>query len=304
MPYIRSANVSRFEALEKPGNAVYRHGAEKREGYIPLAFQVTSPYDKLRALLPHALISHVNPTGFSETFNKKVERFQTRGGFVEQHWGDDLGEISVDSSTGAFVNLYTGLSSVLRQRTIAWDRYRDLYDLYRNNGSVYDPFGAIVLQGFVMLMYDRGTYLGYFRSFSVEETDESPFAFKISWSFKVVETIYQIPINADFMPVRPAAFQYQNQVTGDLTDLPPGQTSKDQKQAAKDAKEATTKDAANQALMAEAESHTAKGVITGAIGETGAAVIGAIGTGIGKVFGSGLPGKTPTPDGTSVKVPK
>lgn len=211
MAYIRSANPARFKALTQPGLATYTHGAESRKGYIPLAFQITSPYDKLKALLPHALIAHVNPRSFAETFNKKIERIQTRGGFVEQHWGDDLGEISVDQSTGAFINLQEGLSSILRHRTIAWDRFRDLYDLYHNNGSVYDPYGNIVLQGNVMLMYDRGTYLGYFRTFSVEETETSPFAFNLSWTFKVVETIFQVPMNADVTQVRSVAFQSQNQ---------------------------------------------------------------------------------------------
>lgn len=196
MAYIRSANQANFNPITAPGQAVYDHGADSRKHYVPLAFQITSPYDWQRVLLPHALIAHVNPMSFAETFTKKVERIQTRGGFVEQHWGDDLTEISVDQSTGAFLNLYTGLSSVLRHRTIAWDRYRDLYDLYRNNGSVYNPQGDIVLQGWVMLMFDRGTYIGTFRNFSVEETDESPFAFKVSWSFKVEHTIQQIPINS------------------------------------------------------------------------------------------------------------
>lgn len=136
---------------------------------------------------------HVNPSSLSETHTKKIERFQTRGGFVEQHWPDDLSEISADGSTGAFMNIYTGVTSVLRQRTIAWDRFRDLYDVFHNNGSVYDPFGNIVLQGNVMLMYDRGTFLGYFRSFDYEETEESPFAFKLSWSFKVKQTLVKIP---------------------------------------------------------------------------------------------------------------
>lgn len=224
MAYIRSANQSNFQALQKPGPANYQHGAQNRRGYIPLAFQITSPYDRLKAMLPHALVAHVNPESFAESFNKKIERIQTRGGFVEQHWGDDLSEISVDQSTGAFVNLYTGLSSVLRQRTIAWDRYRDLYDLYRNNASVYDPAGNIVLQGHVMLMFDRGTYLGYFRSFSVEETDSAPFSFKLSWSFKVVETIYQVPMNGAQVPFRSAAFQSQNQTNASSFRSPAGQS--------------------------------------------------------------------------------
>lgn len=200
MAYIRSANPANFQAVDSSGVPTYTHGADTRKHYVPLAFQVTSPYNWEKVLLPHALVLHVNPMSFNETFSKKIERIQTRGGFVEQHWGDDLTEISVDQSTGAFVNLYTGLSSILRQRTIAWDKYRDLLDLYHNNGSVYDPYGNIVLQGWIMLMYDRGTYIGTFRNFSMEETDESPFAFKLNWTFKVEHTIQMIPTNT--MPLQ------------------------------------------------------------------------------------------------------
>lgn len=211
MPYIRSVAPDQA-ALAQPGEPAYLHPASNRASHaIPVAFQVTSPYDPRRALLPHALVMHMNPSSFQESFNKKIERIQTRGGFVEQHWGDELGEISCDASTGAFINLYTGLSSVVRQRTIAWDRYRDLYDLYRNNGSVYDPYGAIVLQGNVMLMYDRGTYIGGFRNFSVEETDDSPFVFKLSFTFKVEKTIYQVPVNGFELTTRTPNFQASNQ---------------------------------------------------------------------------------------------
>jgi len=193
MPRIPSANPD-FAELQVPTESPnYAHGLEQRKTFIPLAFQVTSPFNSRRVLLPHALVMHVNPESLQENHIKKVERFQTRGGWVEQHWGDELSEINGDGSTGAFMNIFTGLSSVLRQRTIAWDRYRDLHDLYRNNGSVYDPYGSIVLQGNIMLMYDRGTYIGFFRSFDAEETDDQPFAFRVSWSFKVEEEIMRIP---------------------------------------------------------------------------------------------------------------
>ncbi len=171
----------------------YYHPANTRYGTIPMAFQITSPMNVLEAILPHALVMHVNPANFGETFTKKIERIQTRGGFVEQHWGDELTEIAADGSTGAFMNLYSGTSSLLRDQTIAWDRYRDLHDLYRNNGDVYDPYGNIVLRGNVMLMYDKGIYIGYFRSFDIEETDASPFTFAVSWNFKVEQIIQQIP---------------------------------------------------------------------------------------------------------------
>jgi hypothetical protein len=193
MPHIPSANPN-FGRSEVPTQEPkYLHGLEVRKSFVPMAFQLTSPFNSRRALLPHALVMHVNPQNYSENHTKRVERIQTRGGFVEQHWGDDLTDISADGSTGAFMNIYTGLSSALRHKTIAWDRYRDLHDLYRCNGSVFDPYGNIVLQGHVMLMFDRGTYLGHFTNFEVQETDDQPFAFQVSWSFKVEEELMKVP---------------------------------------------------------------------------------------------------------------
>jgi hypothetical protein len=192
MARISSPNPD-FERIDVPSvDPHYRHPAESRKGAIPMAFQVTSPFNRLRVLLPHALVLHVNPNNLQETHTQKREIIQTRGGFVEQHWGSDLTEISADQTTGAFMNIYTGLTSVLRQRTIAWDRYRDLHDLYYNNGSVRDPFGNIVLQGHIMLMYDRGTYIGTFRDFNVDESDDAPFSFTLSWTFKVEYTVSQV----------------------------------------------------------------------------------------------------------------
>jgi len=189
---IHSANPD-FQNVATPGYETgYSHPLDTKIKGIPMAFQVTSPFDQRKVLMPHALVLHVNPANLSESYNKKIERIQTRGGWVEQHWGDQLTEISADGSTGAFMNVFTGLSSLLRQRTIAWDRYRDLYDLYYNNASVHDPSGNVVLQGNIMLLYDRGTYLGTFRTFEVEETDDSPFAFKLNWTFKVEHTILSI----------------------------------------------------------------------------------------------------------------
>lgn len=209
MPRIPSASPD-FKEIQTPSaEDAYVHPAATRRGGIPMAFQITSPFNRNKLLLPHALVMHVNPSNFDETQTHKIERIQTEGGFVEQHWGSELTEISASGSTGAFVNLYTGLTSVLRHKTIAWDRYRDLYELFYNNGSVYDPYGNIVLQGSILLMYDRGSFLGTFRSFETEETDDSPFAFKVNWTFKVESTLVMIsPQTGDIRPV--PQFQLQN----------------------------------------------------------------------------------------------
>jgi len=207
MVYLRSANPD-FQKINSgdENKTGYLHPAERRKGAIPVAFQITSPFNRKKLLLPHALVMHINPSNWDETHTKKIERFQTRGGWVEQHWGDELTEISASGSTGAFMNVYTGLSSILRQRTIAWDRYRDLVDLFKNNAALHDPSGSIVLQGHVMLMFDRGTYLGRFRAFDVEETDESPFAFSMNWTFKVEHTILQVASSANAPQQRTVSF--------------------------------------------------------------------------------------------------
>jgi len=218
MPHIPSANQD-FKKIQTPSSEdAYVHPAATRGRAIPMAFQVTSPFNRNRLLLPHALVMHVNPSSFEESYVHKIERIQTRGGFVEQHWGSELVQITASGSTGAFMNLYTGLTSVLRQKTIAWDRYRDLYELFCNNASVYDPYGNIVLQGNILLMYDRGNYLGTFRSFDMEETEDSPFAFKINWTFKVEQTLLAMSAlsgNTRNVP----NFQSQNVLSGSLSSL-------------------------------------------------------------------------------------
>lgn len=210
MPILSSANPD-FEGIDAPTTEPpYRHGADRRRGGIPMAFQITSPFNRRKALLPHALVLHVNPSSLQETWEKKIDRERTRGGFVEWHWPDNLTELSADGTTGAFINLQTGLSSVLRNKTIAWDRFQSLMDLFYHNGSVYDPFGAVVLQGQVMLMFDRGVYLGTFSSFKHDEVDDSPFMFRLSWTFKVEEAIVKVPRNHEGRDVRVPSLQTQN----------------------------------------------------------------------------------------------
>lgn len=212
--YIRSPNPDFQEMSGEDALSNYRHPVDTRSNHpIPMAFQVTSPFNKYKVLLPHALVLHVNPSSLQESSTPKIERFQTRGGYQEQHWGSELTEISAEGSTGAFMNLNTGLSSVTRHESIAWDRYRDLHDLYYNNGSIYDPSGSIVLQGNLMLMYDRGVYLGNFRTFEVSEAADAPFVFSLNWTFKVEYALQTVSYSVnDIGPFSSPTFQRQNKV--------------------------------------------------------------------------------------------
>ena len=162
-------------------------------GRRPVVLDVLGP-DWETSLLPDDLkmVLHVNPTSMSIQMNRQVERIQTRGGYVEQHWGDSTSEISFDQSTGGFMRLYGGLSNVTnpsyggtRRETIAYDKYLDLLALFKHNGSVYDTRGNVVLQGILKLTFDGGVYLGWFQSFSVVESADKPYQFVLNSTFTV-----------------------------------------------------------------------------------------------------------------------
>lgn len=162
-------------------------------GKRPVVFDILGP-DWTTSLLPDHLkmVLHVNPSSLAIQYNRQVERIQTRGGFVEQHWGDATSEITIEQATGGFMRLYSGLSNVTnpayggtRRETIAYDKYLDMLALFHHNGSVYDTRGNIVLQGIVKMTFDGGVYLGWFNSFTVTESAEKPYQFTLSTAFTV-----------------------------------------------------------------------------------------------------------------------
>lgn len=163
-------------------------------GRRPVILDILGP-DWETSLLPEELkmVLHVNPSTMSFSHQKVTERIQTRGGYVEQHWGDGNTEISFEMATGGFMRLYTGLSYTTspevtggtRRETIAYDKYLDLLALFHNNGAVYDSRGAIVLQGIIKITFDEGVYYGWFNSFSVQEAAEKPYQFALSAGFTV-----------------------------------------------------------------------------------------------------------------------
>lgn len=168
----------------------------------PFLFQILAPGTDEPAY-PVLLALHVNPHSIEERMAKGKSIVQTRGGFVEFVWPDELDGLSCSASTGGFIAPDIGLTagsdkagplgSPSRRGTIAWERQQDLIELFRNNGMVYDSLGIPALRGRVMCMFDRGTYVGHFTTFQVQEDDEHPFSFELSWEFKVEYTIYKLP---------------------------------------------------------------------------------------------------------------
>jgi len=163
-----------------------------KKPYSPVIFDILGP-DGEESILPedYKLVLHVPPQSLSVKYQKVINRIQTKGGFVEQHMGEGEIAIDLDMVTGTFMRLYTGvisntsptLNGATRRDTLAYDSYLDMLALFQNNGSVFDINGNIALQGKIKIIFDGGVYLGWFTSFSVEESKDSPFKFTMSTSF-------------------------------------------------------------------------------------------------------------------------
>jgi hypothetical protein len=163
-------------------------------GKRPVIFDILGP-DLETSILPEGmrLVLHVGPSTMSIKYQKVIERIQTRGGFVEQHFGDGTTTIDFEAATGGFMRLYAGLTNITspamtggtRRESLAYDSYLDFLALFHNNGSVYDLNGQVAFQGVIKCSFDGGVYTGWFNSFSVTEEVSKPYQFAMSASFEV-----------------------------------------------------------------------------------------------------------------------
>ncbi|MBD3262316.1 MAG: hypothetical protein GF334_11745 [Candidatus Altiarchaeales archaeon] len=162
-------------------------------GVRPVVFDILAP-DHETSILPDHLkmVLHVNPTSMKMSHTKVIERIHTEGGFVEQHFGDGAENIAFEMASGGFMRLYTGLTNITgggievggtRRETIAYDKYLDMLALFHNNGHIYDYHGRLVFDGIIKIWFDGHTWYGWFQSFSVTESADSPYQFTLSANF-------------------------------------------------------------------------------------------------------------------------
>jgi len=171
-------------------------------GVRPVVFDILGPDMETSILPPDVrMVLHVNPSSMTPSYAKQTTRIQTKGGFVEQHWGEAARNISFNMATGGFKRLYSGLSNVTgggfdtggtRRETIAYDKYLDMIALFHNNGSIYDDTGQIAFQGIIKISFDGGVYLGWFSTFSVTEAADKPYQFDLSADFTVAHEIMRM----------------------------------------------------------------------------------------------------------------
>ena len=145
----------------------------------------------------------INPTSFKVGGTKIINDGNFgRNGPIVQHWGDDRDKIDVSGKLAGFYamdsnNLESpGLTRMARNFSASYANFLSLYLIYKNNGEIWlnespDPLAKtskpdnMALVGSVYILYDSTLYIGSFETFSITETDESPFTLEYSFGFSV-----------------------------------------------------------------------------------------------------------------------
>ena len=164
----------------------------------------------------------MSPSTLTMNSVKLINRGQTLAGWVEEHWGDDLDQVTFSGKSLSFVAEVAGRRTLLvdsRADSAAYLEMQALIDIYKTNGLVlYDadppdgqerkfygyansskpqrviaahPMRGMVKERFyVRITFDFVTVIGYFESFELVERAETPYAAEYNLSFKAEQTIY------------------------------------------------------------------------------------------------------------------
>jgi len=169
-----------------PGSAISALGAQSSKDTLTTAFR-----PKRRALIP-PLMMLVNPADFTVSGTKVINESFAKGGWVVEHWGEELDSITVNGRTGGFYvgnflfEEKAGLTRLQAQNSAAYQNLMALYLIYKNNGYNYEKQfdrRRINSIGNIRLYYDWTVYFGSFRNFRLIENAEKPFQFLYNFEF-------------------------------------------------------------------------------------------------------------------------
>ena len=87
-----------------------------------------------------------------------------------------------------FVSEEDGYTNFNKTNTKSFFKFKDILDIYRNNGNTFSNTGRVIKKGSIVVFFDPGTYLGYFESFNWVEDANNPFRFTFDFTFKVKQS--------------------------------------------------------------------------------------------------------------------
>lgn len=165
---------------------------------------------------------NTSPASLIVNGSKKINRTQTLTRWVEEHWGDELDQISFGGTTFSFLDYKVGMRGLdveSRELTEPFKELRHLVDIYKTNGCVYqgqriergmapreffnylEPTlsrvvkrhprsGMMKKRIYIKLSCDFAIMIGYFDSFDVVEQADKPHSLEYQVSFKSEHTIW------------------------------------------------------------------------------------------------------------------
>jgi hypothetical protein len=204
---VSSVSVSKLEAFVAAGQFY----AQKDSGFVSTladaytAADVALQLSKMLTVEPLTLM--VNPTDMTIN-HTRIHSYQQRGrnGYIYEAWGNELPTISITGSTGGFVagapdprnglaaqvtretTTATGYQAACRLDSAAWQNFMALYQMYRNNGYIYDTVGkseAHLFVGSIAIDYDQMTYVGNIDSLNFSFDAEIPNRVEFDLEFHV-----------------------------------------------------------------------------------------------------------------------
>jgi hypothetical protein len=173
------------------------------------------------------LIMKINPENLNSQYSQLINHKRTWGGFIEEHWGEQLDSLSASGKSAQFYG-ELGLTNEGRRDTDNFKAFNNFIAMYRNNGTLYDPkTGRILAQGYVTMNYDDAVYRGYFENFSLNELAKKPFELQYDISFKITKEVFPgrvLSFSNITTVLKPGALR-NDRTTLDIVNIPNGTTT-------------------------------------------------------------------------------
>jgi len=154
----------------------------------------------------------INPANLDTSYSQLINETRTLGGFAYEYWGEQLTTLSATGKTAMFVDAESGLTNKDQRATESYQYFMSLLNIYKNNGKGYQTSftektskalranpNKLISLGYVIMIFDKVQYDGYFESFSFTEDASMPFNLEYSFTFKVMRIIGQKQLNKDIL---------------------------------------------------------------------------------------------------------
>lgn len=220
----------KFDASEDPVDGIAMPSHLRSSPGIAMFFEMVDSSNSRKGIdVPGFMYPRVstlrltpNPETLTINSTKKIGRYATMSGWVEEHWGDDIDTVNFTGSTFSLYDdtaeISLGLTNEYRGETKSYLYLKELVKYFQVNGCLYQGNeydltlpavvdflnnnpefttnhprkGMIKERLYIKMNYDYLTLYGRFDSFDIIEDSSAPFKFKYSAVFKAEKTVYNL----------------------------------------------------------------------------------------------------------------